>query len=121
DRQIGKPWDEQSERISASLLTRAAQMKFSAHDDVRVTFHQATASLAPGEVVHVYRVGHASPDPAAHHAHMTTADALSMPADERYRQVGAIRQSQNAEAQRQQQELTRGMNGQDQSAQKLAM
>lgn len=121
DQQIGKPWDEQSERISASLLTRAAQMKFSAHDDVRVTFNQATASLAPGEVVHVYRVGHASPDPAAHHAHMTTADALSMPADERYRQVESIRQSQNAEAQRQQQELARGMNGQDQSPQKLAM
>jgi hypothetical protein len=39
DQQIGKPWDEQSERISASLLTRAAQMKFSAHDDVRVTFN----------------------------------------------------------------------------------
>ncbi|MBT2745785.1 MULTISPECIES: XVIPCD domain-containing protein [unclassified Lysobacter] len=121
DQRIGKPWDEQSERISASLLTRAAQMKFSAHDDIRVTFNQATAGLAAGEVVHVHRVGHASPDQAAHHAHMTTADALSMPADERYRQVESIRQSQNAEAQRQQQELARGMNGPGQGAQKLAM
>lgn len=72
DPQIGKPWDEQSERISAILLTLAAQMKFSAHDDVRVAFNQATANLARGEVVHVYRVGHTSPDPVARHAHTPT-------------------------------------------------
>jgi hypothetical protein len=35
---------------------------------------------------------------------MTATDALSMPAEERYRQVESIRQSQN-EAQRQQQQL----------------
>ena len=47
-------------------------MKFSAHDDVRVAFNQATARLARGEVVYVYRVGHTSPDPVARHAHTPT-------------------------------------------------
>ena len=51
---------------------------------------------------------------------MTATDALSMPAEERYRQVESIRQSQN-EAQRQQQQLGRGMRGPDQRARKFAM
>ncbi|MGN7919874.1 hypothetical protein [Lysobacter sp. 22409] len=44
-----------------------------------------------GEMVHVYRVGHANPDPAAHLASMRTADALSTPVEDRYRQVETTR------------------------------
>ncbi|UJB18803.1 MULTISPECIES: hypothetical protein [Lysobacter] len=47
---------------------------------------------------------------------MTTTDALSMPAEERYRQVESIRQSQNEAQRQQQQQLGRGISEPDHSA-----
>ncbi|ALN94084.1 XVIPCD domain-containing protein [Lysobacter gummosus] len=121
DRQVGKSWDEGSERMSASLLTLAADKRFSAHDDIRASFNQPAAGLAAGEVVHVYRVGHSSPDPAAHQAHMSTAEAVSMPAEERYRQTDSIRQAQAEIAQSEQQARTRGPDDPDQGGPKRSM
>ncbi|MBT2748078.1 MULTISPECIES: XVIPCD domain-containing protein [unclassified Lysobacter] len=121
DRQVGKSWDEGSERMSASLLTLAAEQRFSAHDDIRAMFNQPAAGLAAGDVVHVYRVGHPSSDPAAHHAHMRTAEAVSMPAEERYRQTDSIRQAQAEIAQSEQQARTRGPDDPDQGGPKRSM
>jgi len=59
-----------------------------------VAFNLPTSTLRAGELVHVFRVASHSPDPAANQAHMTTAQALAAPAEESYRQLDALRQSQ---------------------------
>ncbi|MGO1073014.1 XVIPCD domain-containing protein [Lysobacter sp. CA199] len=103
DPQIGKPWDERSERLSASALSMAVavEMKFNANDDVRLALNNASPTRAAGELLFAYRVGStASPDPAANVAHMPVAEALTLPAQERYRQVQATRDAQ-AETQHQ--------------------
>ena len=94
DQQAGKPWDERSERLSASLLVLAGEKGFTANEDVRVAFNQPTSTLRAGEFVHVFRIASHSPDPAANRAHMTTAQALAAPTEESYRQLDALRQSQ---------------------------
>ncbi|MGO4774240.1 XVIPCD domain-containing protein, partial [Lysobacter sp. 2RAB21] len=120
DRQAGKPWDQQSERMTASALAMAAEKKFEAKDDIRLAFNPPTANLAAGEMVHVYRVGHPSPDPAAHHASMKTADALSVPVEARYQQVEATRIAQAEQVQREQQQAqTRAQDQSNQSAPKM--
>ncbi|MGO1002339.1 zeta toxin family protein [Lysobacter sp. CA196] len=111
DRQVGKPWDQQSECMTASALALAVEKKFDPKDDIRLAFNQPTANLAPGEMVHVYRVGHANPDPAAHLASMKTADALSTPVEDRYRQVETTRMAQSEQSQREQQEQVRSQGG----------
>lgn len=40
------------------------EKKFDPKDDIRLVFNQPSAILAPGEMVHIYRVGHANPDPS---------------------------------------------------------
>ncbi|QWP75791.1 zeta toxin family protein [Lysobacter sp. K5869] len=108
DRQIGKTWDAQSERMTASALAVAVEKKFDAKDDIRLAFNAPAPGVGAGEIVHVYRVGHPSPDPAAHHASMKTAEAVSVPVEDRYRQVEATRLAQAETTQReQQQEQTR--------------
>ncbi|WP_238979677.1 XVIPCD domain-containing protein [Xanthomonas phaseoli] len=87
DQQAGKVWDESSERLSASLLLMAAEKGFTAKDDLKFAFNTPTEKLAGGEIMHIWREGHHSPDPAAHRAHMTTQEALSVPADQRLAQV----------------------------------
>ncbi|MFC5571368.1 XVIPCD domain-containing protein [Lysobacter yangpyeongensis] len=108
DHQAGKPWDERSERLSASLLVLAGEKGFTAQEDVRVAFNQPTSNLKAGELVHVFRTASHSPDPAANQAHMSTAQALATPAEESYRQLDAVRQSQTEAPQvAQQQDLQR--------------
>ena len=120
DRQAGKPWDQQSERMTASALAMAAEKKFEAKDDIRLAFNPPTANLAAGEMVHVYRVGHPSPDPTAHHASMKTADALSVPVEARYQQVEATRIAQAEQVQREQQQAqTRAQDQSNQSGPKM--
>lgn len=95
---LGKPWDDQSERLSASALSMAVASHFGSGDDVKVALNRATAQDAAGERLFVYRVGpNASPDPAANYAHMPTSQALSLPAPERYEQAHALRETQAAE------------------------
>lgn len=101
EQSIGKPWDEQSERMSASALSLAVGSKFNPGDDVKVALNRATAQNAAGEVLFVYRGARdASPDPAANYAHMPVAQALASPASERYEQAQAMRDTQAIEQQR---------------------
>lgn len=95
DRSAGKPWDDASERLSNSALLMAKENGFSAGDDLRLAFNRPTERHAGGAILHLFRDGpNASPDPAANRACMTTADALSTPASERYQQVDALVQTQ---------------------------
>lgn len=95
DRQADRSWNEHSERLAASALLMAKQAGFSAQDDPQLAFNRPTERYAAGEILHVFRQGpHASPDPAANRTHMPTAEALSKPAEERYREVEAINQIQ---------------------------
>lgn len=95
DQSAGKPWDDASERLSASALLMAKENGFTAEDDLRLAFNQPGGRHAGGEMLHLFRDGpNASPDPAANRAYMATADALSTPAAERYQQVDALAQTQ---------------------------
>lgn len=95
---MGKPWDEQSERLSASALSMAAASNFSPGDDVKVALNRPADQNAAGERLFVYREGRdASPDPAANYAHMPVSQALALPASERYEQVQAMRETQALE------------------------
>ncbi|MGO1070354.1 XVIPCD domain-containing protein [Lysobacter sp. CA199] len=101
---VGKPWDDQSERLSASAFSMAVASKFGPGDDVKVTLNRPTEQNAAGELLFVYREGrNASPDPAANHAHMPVAQALSVPASERYEQAMNMRDVQAFNQQRDQQ------------------
>ncbi|WP_226470427.1 zeta toxin family protein [Luteimonas panaciterrae] len=121
DQQAGKSWDQHSERITASMLTLAAEKKFTADDDLKVAFNKPTSELAGGQIVHLYRVGGSSPDPAANRASMPTAEALSVPAEDRYQQVENIRKTQSETAeQERQQTLSRGGEDQSRNVQKVA-
>lgn len=122
EQSIGKPWDEQSERISASALSLAVANKFAPGDDVKVALNRPTAQNAAGEVLFVYRDGRgASPDPAANYAHMPVAQALSLPAPERYEQAQAMRETQAAEQRLMQEnaQQSQGMGGQSQGGPRM--
>lgn len=95
DKQAGKGWDENSERLAASALVVARKMGFTAHDDLRLTFNDASQRHGAGELLFVSRQGTtASPDPAANLTYMPTAEALSKPARNRYQEVESINQTQ---------------------------
>lgn len=109
DQQVGKSWDDSSERLAASALVMAKERGFTADDALRLAFNRPTERYAAGEILHLARLGlGASPDPSANRASTSTADALSVPAAERYSQVQDIGLAQ-AEARQlaQQQELAR--------------
>lgn len=107
DRQAGKSWDDNSERLSASLMLMAVEKGFKAEDDLKFGFNTPTDKLGGGEVLHMWRADHVSPDPAANRVHMTTQEALSVPAEQRFTQVEAAQQVKAEEIQRsQQQEVT---------------
>jgi len=107
DQQAGKPWDENSERLSASLLLLAGEKGFTATDDLKIAANTPTATLGSGEVVHLWRTGHPSPDPAAHRAHMPMQEALAVPAEQRFAQLDVVQQqSRTEELQRSQQQET---------------
>ena len=107
DQQAGKPWDENSERLSASLLLLAGEKGFTAKDDLKIATNTPTATLGSGEVVHLWRTGHPSPDPAAHRAHMPMQEALAVPAEQRFAQLEVVQQQARVEElQRSQQQET---------------
>lgn len=94
DRVAGKGWDDNSERLLASSYGLALQQGFKPGDDIRVAFNNATAGQAAGDTLFVYRQGvGASPDPAANRGQMTMAEALSMSAEQRYREVGTMQEA----------------------------
>lgn len=101
DQQASKPWDDNSERLSASLLLLAGENGFTAKDDLRIATNTPTATLGSGEVVHLWCAGHPSPDPAAHRAHMPMQEALAVPAEQRFAQLDLMhRQARTEELQR---------------------
>lgn len=123
DQEVGKGWDEQSERLTASALMMAKEKGFTAGDDLHLAFNKPTDRFAGGEILHLARTGpHASIDPAANRAHMPMAEALSQPAEERYRQVEAMGHAQ-AEAMQlaQQQGLAHGMDDPSRSGPRFTM
>jgi len=85
---IGKGWDDNSERMTASLTLLAKQSGFSERDQLSVGFNRPTATHPGGELAFVYRDGHtASPDPYANRAQMPTSEAIARPAQETYQQL----------------------------------
>lgn len=123
DRQVDKPWDEQSERLSASALAMAVEKEFRPGDEVWVGLNQKTERYAAGELLLVQRMGgNVSADPFQNRAHMPIAEALSQPAEQRYQQVEVMRQTQAEEQQRQRQEaLTRSQNPPSQGGPAMSM
>lgn len=100
EQSIGKPWDDRSERLSASALSLAVASRFGPGDDVKLALNRPTEQNAAGELLFVYRQGrNASPDPAANYAHMPVSQALSLPASERLEQAATLRETQTLDRQ----------------------
>lgn len=109
DQQSGKGWDDRSERLSASALVMAKEKGFSVLDHPQLAFNQRTEQLGAGEMLHLFRQGpHASPDPHANRSHMPTAEALSVPVEQRYREAEAIGLAQAEQTRSARQEFARG-------------
>lgn len=105
DKQAGKDWNDDSDRLTAAAFGMAKGGGFTERDELRLAFNTPTASMAGGEVLHLSREGRdASVDPAANRAWMRTPDALSMPVDERYAQVEAATRAQTEAQLREQQQ-----------------
>ncbi|MBN5049267.1 hypothetical protein JY456_02810 [Stenotrophomonas maltophilia] len=92
DTEHGKPWDESSQRMSASLLVLAKEQGLSRVD--HVVLNNPTESLARGE--RVFIVEGAMDDPAHRRGHMNTMDALRAPEAESLHRADALTQSQAA-------------------------
>lgn len=108
DRSIGKPWDGDSERLSASAFRLAVAMNCKPGDEIAVGLNLQSSRYAAGELLMVSRHGPgASPDPSANHASMPLAEALAKPAEQRLQEADAIRQGQAGETQRQQEQQAR--------------
>lgn len=105
---IGKGWDENSERLTASLSVLARKNGFTANDEITVSFNADTQRHRAGELVQISRSGsNASPDPVANRTHMDTSSAIAHPAAETYetyRSTNRELEQQAAAAQRSQQE-----------------
>lgn len=87
---MAKGWDDNSERLSASMYGLAREKGFGPDDGLRVAFNAPTASLRGGELVFLQREGAGvSPDPYANRAQMTTQDALANTSDATLRVVAA--------------------------------
>lgn len=119
DQSLGKPWDEHSERLSASALLMAEQKGFKPGDTIQVGLSPANGNVAAGAHFFVARSGpDASPDPQANWASMPTRDALAVPADQRQHQIADARQQQQQNPPQEQQAATRG---QDEASKAVAM
>lgn len=86
----GKPWDESSQRMTASLLVLAKEQGLSRVD--HVVLSNPTESLARGE--RIFIVEGAMDDPAHRRGDMDTMDALRAPEAESLHRADALNQSQ---------------------------
>lgn len=94
---LGRGWDQNSERLTASLTLLAKQKGFGQDDRFEVGFSTTTPTPKPqpGELVFLNRVGgNVSPDPFANRAQAETAGAIARPADAVYRDLEALNQTQ---------------------------
>lgn len=111
---IGKAWDDNSERMSASLYGAAREKGFSGADELRVAFSGRTDHSAAGEFVFLQRTGvTASPDPYANRAHLATSHAIAQPVDKIMEQVQEQEQEfararQEVAQQREQEQVSHG-------------
>ncbi len=90
DAEHGKPWDESSQRMTASLLVLAKEQGLSRVD--HVVLNNRTQSLARGE--RVFIVEGAMDDPAHRRGDMGTMDAIRAPEAESLHRADALNQSQ---------------------------
>ncbi|WP_152980636.1 XVIPCD domain-containing protein [Stenotrophomonas ginsengisoli] len=100
---LGKPWDADSERMSASLSLLAARSGFTADDAPSICFSNASGQQPAGALVFLSREAEGSHcDPYLNRAHMSTAQALSAPAEQSYDQLQAHREQEQRQANQQQ-------------------
>lgn len=97
DAEHGKPWDESSQRMTASLLVLAKEQGLSRVD--HVVLNNPTENLARGESVFI--VEGAMDDPAHRRGHMNTMDALRAPEAQSLHRADALGQSQAASLEQQ--------------------
>lgn len=85
EERIGKPWDEASERLTASVAVLAHRNGFRASDELTIGFNPQTPAYRAGEIVHIMRTGpNTSTDPSQNRAHMSTTEAIAEPANITY-------------------------------------
>lgn len=103
---IGKSWDDNSERLAASLYGLAKEKGFDDRDALKVAFNERTATRQGGEIAFLFREGGtASHDPYANRAQIATREALAQPAEDHYRRADEQSQvQQQAQLLAQQQE-----------------
>lgn len=95
EQRVGKPWDEQSERMSASALSMAVKMQLGPADDPKVALNNPAMEHAAGTLLFVYADGrNLSPDPAANYSQMPVSEALALPAQDRFEQAHSMRDTQ---------------------------
>lgn len=92
---LGRRWDGNSERLTASLTLLARQNGFGPDDTLEAGFNRATPTRQPGQTVFLNRTGgNASPDPYANRAQMETAQALAQSPEATYRHLDTYNQTQ---------------------------
>jgi len=97
DAEHGKPWDESSQRMTASLLVLAKEQGLLRVD--HIVLNNPTETLARGE--RVFIVEGAMDDPAHRRGHMNTMDALRATEAESLHRADALSQSQAASLEQQ--------------------
>lgn len=96
----GKPWDQHSANLSASLYASAREHGFERLDHVLLS--HATATKPAG--AHVFLVQGSPDDPAHQRAHLATAEAVAAPESQSLQRAQALETTQQAEQQMQAQE-----------------
>ena len=96
----GKPWDQHSANLSASLYASAREHGFERVDHVLLS--HATATKPAG--AHVFLVQGSPDDPAHQRAHLATVEAVTAPESQSLQRAQALETTQQAEQQMQAQE-----------------
>ncbi|UJB19605.1 MULTISPECIES: XVIPCD domain-containing protein [Lysobacter] len=108
DKLHNSPWDDDSERVSASALLMAERMGFKPGDTIHISVSAANGNVDAGLNLFIARSGAgASPDPQANWASMPLEDALKISADKRHEQVADVRQQQTQSSSQEQQAAMR--------------
>ena len=89
----GKPWDQHSANLSASLYASAREHGFERVDHVLLS--HATATQPAG--AHVFLVQGSPDDPAHRRAHLATAEAVAAPESQSLQRAQALEASQQAD------------------------
>lgn len=89
----GKPWDQHSANLSASLYASAREHGFERVDHVLLS--HATATQAAG--AHVFLVQGSPDDPAHQRAHLATAEAVAAPESQSLQRAQALETTPQAD------------------------